>query len=47
MAEEGPPASLGRSRPRPERWGGRVAYVRDPAGNLLELFEAIPMTQSA
>ena len=26
-------------------WGGRVAYVRDPAGNLLELFEPIPMTE--
>jgi len=23
-------------------WGGRVAYVRDPAGNLLELFETLP-----
>ena len=27
---------------RPD-WGGRVAYVRDPSGNLLELFEPIPM----
>jgi len=27
---------------RPD-WGGRVAYLRDPSGNLLELFEAIPM----
>jgi lactoylglutathione lyase len=26
-------------------WGGRVAYVRDPAGNLIELFQAIPMTE--
>jgi len=23
-------------------WGGRVAYVRDPDGNLFELFQAIP-----
>jgi catechol 2,3-dioxygenase-like lactoylglutathione lyase family enzyme len=23
-------------------WGGRVAYVRDPDGNLFELFETIP-----
>jgi lactoylglutathione lyase len=27
---------------KPE-WGGRVAYVRDPEGNLVELFQAIPM----
>ena len=27
---------------RPD-WGGRVAYLRDPSGNLLELFESIPM----
>lgn len=27
---------------KPE-WGGRVAYVRDPAGNLIELFEPISM----
>jgi lactoylglutathione lyase len=27
---------------RPD-WGGRVAYLRDPSGNLLELFEPIPM----
>ncbi len=27
---------------RPD-WGGRVAYVRDPSGNLIELFETIPM----
>ena len=26
-------------------WGGRVAYVRDPSGNLIELFQAIPMTE--
>jgi catechol 2,3-dioxygenase-like lactoylglutathione lyase family enzyme len=23
-------------------WGGRVAYVRDPDGNLFELFQSIP-----
>ncbi len=23
-------------------WGGRVAYVRDPSGNLIELFQQIP-----
>ena len=23
-------------------WEGRVAYLRDPAGNLLELFQALP-----
>jgi predicted enzyme related to lactoylglutathione lyase len=23
-------------------WGGRVAYVRDPSGNLLELFQVLP-----
>ena len=28
---------------RPE-WGGRVAYVRDPDGNLFELFQPIPMS---
>ena len=27
---------------RPD-WGGRVAYVRDPSGNLIELFQTIPM----
>ncbi len=27
------------------RWGGRVAYVRDPSGNLIELFQQIPMTE--
>ena len=26
-------------------WGGRVAYVRDPSGNLIELFQQIPMTE--
>jgi lactoylglutathione lyase len=29
---------------RPE-WGGRVAYLRDPSGNLIELFQSIPMTE--
>jgi catechol 2,3-dioxygenase-like lactoylglutathione lyase family enzyme len=24
-------------------WGGRVAYLRDPDGNLVELFQQIPM----
>jgi predicted enzyme related to lactoylglutathione lyase len=23
-------------------WGGRVAYLRDPSGNLLELFQELP-----
>jgi lactoylglutathione lyase len=23
-------------------WGGRVAYLRDPSGNLLELFQSLP-----
>ena len=27
---------------RPD-WGGRVLHVRDPGGNLIELFESIPM----
>lgn len=26
-------------------WGGRVAYVRDPSGNLIELFQVIPMEE--
>jgi len=26
-------------------WGGRVAYVRDPSGNLLELFQALPASE--
>jgi catechol 2,3-dioxygenase-like lactoylglutathione lyase family enzyme len=26
-------------------WGGRVAYVRDPSGNLIELFQTIQMTE--
>jgi lactoylglutathione lyase len=25
-----------------QEWGGRVAYVRDPSGNLIELFQTIP-----
>jgi catechol 2,3-dioxygenase-like lactoylglutathione lyase family enzyme len=26
-------------------WGGRVAYLRDPDGNLFELFQTIPTDQ--
>jgi lactoylglutathione lyase len=26
-------------------WGGRVAYVRDPSGNLIELFQTIPTSE--
>ena len=26
-------------------WGGRVAYLRDPSGNLLELFQALPASE--
>ena len=26
-------------------WGGRVAYLRDPDGNLIELFQTIPMAE--
>lgn len=26
-------------------WGGRVAYVRDPSGNLVELFQQIPTAE--
>ncbi|HKP18370.1 MAG TPA: VOC family protein [Gaiellaceae bacterium] len=26
-------------------WGIRVAYLRDPAGNLIELYEPIPMSE--
>jgi catechol 2,3-dioxygenase-like lactoylglutathione lyase family enzyme len=26
-------------------WGIRVAYIRDPAGNLLELYSSIPMEE--
>jgi catechol 2,3-dioxygenase-like lactoylglutathione lyase family enzyme len=26
-------------------WGGRVAHVRDPSGNLIELFQALPMAE--
>jgi lactoylglutathione lyase len=29
---------------RPD-WGGRVAYLRDPDGNLIELFQTIPMAE--
>jgi lactoylglutathione lyase len=25
-----------------QEWGGRVAYVRDPSGNLIELFQTLP-----
>ena len=28
-----------------QEWGGRVAYVRDPSGNLIELFQTIPMSE--
>ena len=26
-------------------WGGRVAYLRDPSGNLLELFQVLPAAE--
>jgi len=26
-------------------WGGRVAYLRDPSGNLIELFQALPSAE--
>ena len=26
-------------------WGGRVAYLRDPSGNLIELFQALPQQE--
>jgi catechol 2,3-dioxygenase-like lactoylglutathione lyase family enzyme len=29
---------------RPD-WGGRVAYLRDPDGHLVELFQQIPMSE--
>jgi lactoylglutathione lyase len=29
---------------KPE-WGGRVAYLRDPSGNLLELFQTLPQPE--
>jgi lactoylglutathione lyase len=29
---------------RPD-WGGRVAWLRDPDGNLVELFQQIPMSE--
>ncbi len=28
-----------------KEWGGRVVHVRDPSGNLIELFEPIPMEE--
>ena len=31
-------------RDQPE-WGGRVAYLRDPSGNLIELFESLPQPE--
>jgi catechol 2,3-dioxygenase-like lactoylglutathione lyase family enzyme len=30
---------------RPE-WGGRVLHLRDPSGNLIELFQSIPMEEA-
>ena len=27
-------------------WGGRVAYLRDPDGNLVELFQQLPMADA-
>jgi catechol 2,3-dioxygenase-like lactoylglutathione lyase family enzyme len=27
-------------------WGGRVAYLRDPSGNLIELFQSLPRESS-
>ena len=29
---------------KPE-WGGRVAYLRDPSGNLIELFQPLPQQE--
>ncbi len=26
-------------------WGGRVAYLRDPSGNLIELFQSLPQQE--
>ena len=26
-------------------WGGRVAYLRDPSGNLIELFQVLPASE--
>ena len=26
-------------------WGGRVAYLRDPSGNLIELFQSLPQEE--
>ena len=36
-------AAAGPSEQR--EWGGRVVHLRDPAGNLIELFESIPMEE--
>ena len=36
--------SLPEPASRPD-WGIRVTYVRDPAGNLLELYSSIPMDE--
>ncbi len=30
---------------RPD-WGGRVLHLRDPSGNLIELFQSIPMEET-
>jgi catechol 2,3-dioxygenase-like lactoylglutathione lyase family enzyme len=27
-------------------WGGRVAYLREPGGNLVELFQSIPLERA-
>jgi catechol 2,3-dioxygenase-like lactoylglutathione lyase family enzyme len=43
LARLGSPAVAG-PVDRPQ-WGGRVAYLRDPDGNLLELFQTIPMSE--
>ena len=29
---------------KPE-WGGRVAFLRDPSGNLIELFQSLPQQE--
>ena len=26
-------------------WGGRVAFLRDPSGNLIELFQSLPQQE--
>ena len=43
---DGEARKLGLAEPvsRPD-WGIRVAYVRDPAGNVLELYTPIPMEE--